>query len=202
MDIKQLSTVTRNGLGVEMTPFTPNDIDRVYQLCQDPEIQRWTTVPSPYTIEDARGYVTGHTTIAWRDIDDGTFSVEQEGAELVWAVWVPGDGPTAGLWGSLGLKRLGQGRLEIGWWLGADVRGLGIMRAGVAKVLEVAFGPLGASEVIWHALEGNEPSARVAQRAGFKYTGLTTIPIHGDKPVWQAVIHPCEAMEPVSLWPV
>jgi len=188
MNLRQLSTETRGGLRVELAPFRPDDIDRVYWLCQDPEIQRWTTVPTPYHREDAQRFVTEYVPTAWREVDDGTFSAEPVGAELVWAVRVPGDGPTAGLWGSLGLKRLGQRRLEIGWWLGADVRGMGIMRASVAKVLAVAFDALGASEIWWYAMEGNEPSARVAQRTGFAFTGLTTLPMHGDKPVWGAVL--------------
>jgi len=205
MDIHQLSAVTRGGLRVELTPFTPDDVDRVCLLCQDQEIQRWTTVPSPYATKDAQWFVCEYVPKAWREIDDGTFSAADEGAELVWAVRVAGDAPTAILWGSLGLKRLGQGRLEIGWWLGAEVRGQGIMQTGVHKVLEAAFSAEGlfqATEVIWHALVGNEPSARVAQRAGFRYTGVTTIPMHGDKPVWEAVIRRDGDETPVASWPI
>jgi hypothetical protein len=29
------------------------DVEAVFEACQDPEIQRWTTVPSPYTHNDA-----------------------------------------------------------------------------------------------------------------------------------------------------
>ena len=34
-----------------------SDIDAITAACQDPEIPRWTTVPSPYTREHGEGYV-------------------------------------------------------------------------------------------------------------------------------------------------
>ncbi|KPC96276.1 acetyltransferase, partial [Streptomyces sp. NRRL F-6602] len=34
------------------------DVDAVYRACQDPEIRRWTTVPSPYRRADAEHFVT------------------------------------------------------------------------------------------------------------------------------------------------
>lgn len=36
---------------------TAADVDAIYAACQDPEIPRWTTVPSPYTREHAEGFV-------------------------------------------------------------------------------------------------------------------------------------------------
>ena len=37
---------------------TAADADRIMQICQDLEIQRWTTVPSPYTRQSALGFLT------------------------------------------------------------------------------------------------------------------------------------------------
>lgn len=33
----------------------PHDTDTVYEAVQDPDIQRWTTIPSPYLREHATG---------------------------------------------------------------------------------------------------------------------------------------------------
>ena len=33
---------------VVLRPFSLADVDRVTEACQDPDIQRFTTVPSPY----------------------------------------------------------------------------------------------------------------------------------------------------------
>ena len=38
-------------------PPTETDIDAIVRACQDPEIPRYTPVPSPYGREDAEGYV-------------------------------------------------------------------------------------------------------------------------------------------------
>ena len=40
-----------------LRPFVPADAGAVFSACQDPEIQRWTTVPVPYTRDDAEEFV-------------------------------------------------------------------------------------------------------------------------------------------------
>jgi len=209
MDLHQLATTTRAGLPVVLAPFIPSDVDRVYELCQDPEIQRWTMVPSPYPRGSAEMFINVNTPLAWREVNRGIFSSEQTGPELTWAVRVVGDSPLAGLWGSIGLTRHGAGRYEIGWWLGAAVRGQGIMRAATAKAVEVAFSPdapLRASEVWWYAKIGNLPSAAVAMRTGFQYMGIDQAR-HTDDGVqgpgaWSAVIRAGDALEPRDDWPM
>ncbi|MGH3450260.1 MAG: GNAT family N-acetyltransferase, partial [Haloechinothrix sp.] len=41
-----------------LRPWQPQDAEAVYRACRDPEIQRWTTVPSPYLREHAEHFVT------------------------------------------------------------------------------------------------------------------------------------------------
>jgi hypothetical protein len=42
-----------------LRPFTEDDVPAIVAACQDPEIPRWTRVPSPYTEADARAFVAG-----------------------------------------------------------------------------------------------------------------------------------------------
>ena len=42
---------------ITLRPPDEADIDAIYQACQDPEIQRWTGVPSPYHREHAIAYL-------------------------------------------------------------------------------------------------------------------------------------------------
>ena len=201
MDLRQLTATTRDGLPISLTPFTGADVERVHELCQDPEIQRWTTVPSPYPPEAAEGFVNEYAATAWRQLEAGTLSVEQAGPALVWGVRVGEGSPLTGLWGSIGLKLHGDRELEIGWWLGAGARGHGIMRAAVARLVETAFSPeapLRATAVHWYAFLGNLPSAAVAQRTGFGYTGVTD---HLGRPHWSAIIHPGDPIAPRDDWP-
>jgi len=202
--IEHLTTTSTDGLAMVLSPFLPAEAERVFELCQDPDIQRWTTVPSPYSMDDAVSYVRDYTPPAWRQVADGTFSLRDEGPELVWAVRLLG-GPLEGLWGSLGLKRPKPGLTEIGWWLGAGARGHGVMRAAVAKILEVAIDPAGelkAQAVWWFAMQGNEASCAIAQRTGFTFRGLVADSPHGPTPVLAAVIHQGDPIAPVSGWPV
>lgn len=42
---------------VTLRRWTAADVPAVHRLCQDPEIQRWTAVPVPYTPADAESLV-------------------------------------------------------------------------------------------------------------------------------------------------
>ena len=44
---------------VVLRPFVDEDVPAIVAACQDPEIPRWTSVPSPYTEDDARRYLAG-----------------------------------------------------------------------------------------------------------------------------------------------
>jgi RimJ/RimL family protein N-acetyltransferase len=62
-------------------------------------------------------------------------------------------------------------RVLTGSWLGREHQGRGLgteMRAGV---LELAFRGLGAREAVSGALLGNDASARVSEKLGYRHTG-------------------------------
>ena len=40
-----------------LRPKRPADAEAITAACQDPEIPRWTFVPSPYSLEDARAFL-------------------------------------------------------------------------------------------------------------------------------------------------
>jgi RimJ/RimL family protein N-acetyltransferase len=188
---------------ITLRPFSSLDTARVCELCQDPQISMWTTVPNPYTLEDAEYYIRDYTSVAWREINTKTYTTETEGPELVWAVWVA-DGPLEGLWGSIGLKRHGDRKVDVGYWLGAGARGNGIMPAAVRSVIEAAFHPrlpIQATSMWWYAFEGNKSSAFVAERVGMKYMGLTRSPYCGDRDVMSAVIYPDDPRRSRDDWP-
>ncbi|MCL2785143.1 MAG: GNAT family N-acetyltransferase [Propionibacteriaceae bacterium] len=204
MELGKITTVTREGLPLILSPFMTTEAQRVYELCQDPEIQRWTTVPSPYTLTDGEKFVTQFAPAAWEELANGSFSTEHEGAELCWGLRIAGSSEPAGLWGSIGLKRIGNRDMEIGWWLGADVRGHGIMKAAVEVVIQTAFSPdfpLHAASIRWYAYVGNHASAVIAQRTGFAYEGINEHPPSGGPASWTAVLYPGDPMTPRDGWP-
>lgn len=140
----------------------PADADAVYQACQDPEIPRWTSVPSPYTRQDAADFTGPVSAQGWADdilYNFGAFT--RDGGTLV---------------GSVGLVRLGKlgapdHQAELGYWAVKEQRGRGYtVEAGLA-VCRWAFADLGVQRMEWFADAGNEGSRAVARRIGFVMEG-------------------------------
>lgn len=61
----------------------PHDTDAVYDAVQDPDIQRWTTIPSPYLREHAAGFTDQMVPDGWADGSMFTFGVFVPSGELV-----------------------------------------------------------------------------------------------------------------------
>ncbi|GAA1927252.1 GNAT family N-acetyltransferase [Microbacterium aoyamense] len=134
---------------------TAGDIDEIYAACQDPDIQRYTTVPSPYERKHAEGFVP-HVATSW-----------QAGTELTWAIR---DGST--LAGLIGLYRVANGAGEIGYWMAPESRGRGLLTEAALAVVDWGFDELDLQRIEWRAVVGNTGSARAAQKLGFTYEGM------------------------------
>jgi RimJ/RimL family protein N-acetyltransferase len=137
-----------------LRPPTADDIDAIFAACQDPDIQRFTSVPSPYARTDAEDFVR---LVAewWAD-----------GSQAVWTVYEQDV-----LVGAVGLHHIDQGAAEIGYWGVAERRGRGILGEASRAVTDWGFGTLGLVRQSWRAVAGNVPSARLARSLGFRYEG-------------------------------
>lgn len=135
------------------------DADRIAELCQDPAVQQFTTVPSPYRREHGEGFVGTVVPAGW-----------ESGTSLTWSVR---DAATDRLDGMIGLELHAPASAEIGYWLGALARGRGVMSRAAALVIDAAFDPavLGLTRLTWVAYSENVASRRVAERAGFRIEG-------------------------------
>ncbi|MEU6894328.1 GNAT family N-acetyltransferase [Streptomyces sp. NPDC046557] len=143
---------------LSLRPFTPADEDEVHAAAQDPDIQRWTMVPSPYERDHARDFVGEIVPAGWREDTGYSFAVRL-GAEgpLVAAVGVHVRGPDA---------------YEIGYWATKEHRGHGYMTEAVRAVAHWAFTEVDAVRLEWRAEVGNHGSRAVAEKAGFRVEGL------------------------------
>ena len=133
-----------------------DDVPAIVAACQDPEIPRWTRVPSPYTREDAARFLALAATEA------------AAGEGLVLALARPEDDR---LVGTVGLMGIADGVAELGYWIAAAARGRGVTARGVALVRDWAAAELGLAELEILAHRDNVPSQRVAEKAGFTATG-------------------------------
>ena len=94
-----------------------------------------------------------------------------------------GDGFQAGLWyqgrlaGAIGLHylRRAEGETEIGYWLGAQFTGLGLMTDAVRALVGYAFSALGMERVVIRCASGNRRSRAVPERLGFTHAGPVSV---------------------------
>jgi RimJ/RimL family protein N-acetyltransferase len=140
-----------------LRPKRPDDVDAITAACQDPEIPRWTFVPSPYTRADAEAYLAR--------------SAEEEAAgKCVNLLAVDAQDR---LLGSFSLMELDHepGYGEIGYWVSAEARGRGVATRAVRLLADWARAELGLTKIDILPHKDNAPSRRVAEKAGFRDTG-------------------------------
>lgn len=166
-----------------------SDIDAIFTACQDPDVQRYTTLPSPYERSHAEEFVP-RAAEGWR-----------EGREQNWAVR---EGDTFA--GMVGMYRTGDGSSELGYWMAPGVRGRGIATEAARAVVDWALSAegLGLQRVEWRAVAGNIASARIARTLGFRYEGTLRqgLSARGRRDDgWIAAILPTDDRMP-QPWPV
>ncbi|MDH6226658.1 MULTISPECIES: GNAT family N-acetyltransferase [Streptomyces] len=155
-----------------LRPLGPADAGAVFAACQDPEIQRWTTVPSPYLPEHARGFVREVVPQGWAADTEYTF-----GAFLADGGKDAGGGAGRGghaegpLVACLGLMRRGPGVLELGFWSVKEHRGRGLVTEAARTLCHWGLTDRDAARVEWRAEVGNTASRAVADRCGFVREG-------------------------------
>ncbi|MER5430728.1 GNAT family N-acetyltransferase [Streptomyces sp. NPDC002588] len=139
-----------------LRPVGPQDTDAVYTAVQDPDIQRWTTVPSPYLPEHARSFTEELSPDGWADSSMFTFGV-----------FLP-DGTLTGM---VGLTPRSLGTAEVGFWATKEHRGHGYTTEATLTAARWAFTHLAVDRVEWRAEVGNTASRAVAEHAGFTFEG-------------------------------
>ncbi len=108
-------TLSDGGIGVR--PLAPGDIPDIVAACRDPEIPRWTRVPSPYTREDAEQFLADRR-------GRGRAPARASRSPIC-------DAASDRLIGTIGLMEVDRerGYGEIGYWTAAAARGRGAASA-------------------------------------------------------------------------
>ena len=169
---------------------TDADVDAIFEACQDPGIQRYTTVPSPYERTHAEGFVA-QVPKDWGAGHNLTWAIH-EGRHLV---------------GTIGLYRVdGRGTGEIGYWIAPASRGGGRLLEASNAVIDWGFSPegLGLARIEWRAVVGNLGSARIARTLGFHYEGTlraALVNAFGRDDGWMAALLRTDERMP-RPWPV
>jgi RimJ/RimL family protein N-acetyltransferase len=131
------------------------DVPAIVAICQDPEIPRWTTVPTPYADENAREFVAEMTR---PDLEDtlGLAVVTLTGEAV----------------GSLAMWMVTPGVLEFGYWLSPGERGRGYMPRALSLLVRWAVDTMEIRRLQLGTISGNIASERVAEKMGFSREGV------------------------------
>lgn len=141
--------------GLKLRPIRETDLEDLVASCQDEAVQRWTTVPGPYTRATGEAWLA-ESAQRWDRGTSAMFVLADADDRFSGAV-------------ELGLRAPGEA--EIGYYCSPWARGRGWMTAAVRRLCELGFEELGLERIDWRAVVGNEASRRVAEKAGFTVEG-------------------------------
>lgn len=116
------------------------------------------TIPYPYTVKDAKDWIKENL-IQYRvkNFDN-----------LVWAIEIEGE-----VCGAIGLHKISPGhKAELGYWLGEESWGQGIMTEATKLVCNYGFKKLKLKRIWAKVYVFNTGSRRVLEKAGFELEGL------------------------------
>ncbi len=151
----------RHGL-ITLRPVQEDDIEKIFQACQDPLIPRFTTVPSPYTMTHAQFFVQEQEPARFASKSELLFVIT-EGYE--------GDEKFCGLI-SFHSVNLGNHTAELGYWIAEPARGKGIGGTAAKMITEYGFQTMGFRRIEALVNVDNETSKALLRSAGYELEGI------------------------------
>lgn len=137
---------------ITLRAWREDDAPRVFEICQDPGIQRWIpTIPRPYGRDDARAFVTDQLRL-------GPYQFAVVEAERVV--------------GSIGLQVVRHETGHIGYWCAPEARGRGITTRALRRLCRFGLEELELERLALSTDVENLASQRVAEKVGFRREGV------------------------------
>lgn len=151
----------RHGL-ITLRPVQEDDIERIFEACQDPLISRFTTVPSPYTMTHAQFFV--------QEQEPARFAAKSELLFVITEGYEE-DEKFCGLI-SFHSVNLGNHTAELGYWVAAPARGKGIGSTAAKMITEYGFATMGFKRIEALVNVDNETSKALLRSAGYELEGI------------------------------
>ncbi len=142
---------------IQLRKLIKDDATKLAELLNNRNIidQLRDIIPYPYGVRDAVSFIN----FVNEDNSQHVFGIEHNG-ELVGVV---------GLVQQADIYKLSA---ELGYWLGEEYWGRGIMVKAVAKLIDYGFAEMGLVRIFAGAKENNRRSQRVLEKAGFILEGI------------------------------
>ena len=151
---------------LHLRPWQAADADALQEALRDPEVARWTGLPS----RPAREWVTSTYPGRWADGTGAGFAVL--------------DATTAELLGGVDLHGVdaADATAEVGWFTVPGARGRGVGTEAVEVLCRWAFAAAGLHRLTAQVEVGNWASRALAEKAGFTVEGvLRDVPAPGGR---------------------
>ncbi|WP_262700805.1 MULTISPECIES: GNAT family N-acetyltransferase [Streptomyces] len=150
-------SIRLSGDGILLREWAESDLSALVELYDDPEIDRWTPVPSPFDSTAAREYLTK----AREGREEG-----RKKAQLV--ITTDGEQPRGEV--LLFRSELDARDVELAYGIGSQHRRQGLASRAVKLMADYACRQLDARRVLLRIETGNSPSLAVARATGFQLT--------------------------------
>jgi RimJ/RimL family protein N-acetyltransferase len=153
-------TTLQYGL-VTLRPSSENDIDAIFNACQDPLIPAFTTIPANYTLDHAIDFVRS---------DPFSFA---ERRELRFVIDY-GNGNDVKFAGVISLHTINikNHTAEIGYWMEKSMRGKGIGTIAAKMITDYGLRSLGFRRIDGLADVDNLASQKLLTSAGYQKEGI------------------------------
>jgi RimJ/RimL family protein N-acetyltransferase len=152
------------------------DVERIYEACQDPAIQRFTFVPVPYERHHATGWFADMA------------RAREAGEQLSFAIEDRADGAFCGM-ASLLRPDWPNRTVEVGYWIAPAARRRGAASHAARLLAHHALRDLGFARVVADIDVENAGSMAAAERAGFVREGTARSAIEAKGRRWTLALY-------------
>lgn len=136
-----------------LRPLQHDDAPWIFAACQDADVQRWTRIPRPYTLDHAREFIDDPPDVA-----------------LAMAIVDSASGLPVGV---AGINAVADGVATVGYWVAPWARRRGAATDALHVLSTIAARIDGVGTVRALIAGTNAPSQAAAARAGFVRAGTT-----------------------------
>ncbi|MEU8232748.1 GNAT family N-acetyltransferase [Actinoplanes sp. NPDC048967] len=153
--------IALTGDGISLREWRDEDLDDLVRLLDEPEIARWTPMPSPFDLEAGVAYLKRAR------------QSRASGQRIQLAITVDGTRPV----GEVLLFGVDAGvrEAELGYLIGAAHRRRGLASTALSLLSSYARSTLGLSRLVLRIDPANTASCAVARRCGYRLTGEAPI---------------------------
>ena len=145
-----------------LRPLEEKDIPNIFKSCQDPVIPKFTRVPVDYTLAHAEFFVREKTPKSIAEKTELAFAIDYgNGADKEFAGVIS--------FHSMDLPDLVA---ELGYWIGAGVRGKGVGTTAARMLTNFGFESMGFERIEALGDVENSLSRRLLESAGYTLEGI------------------------------